>query len=265
MIIDLRVPNLGESIVEATVGKWHKQLGDPVWRGQVIVELETDKVYIEVEAEVDGFLLRIDQPAGSNVAVGQFLGAIENIRLPEIIDANVKSLVSNINISSIKANLSVLVDLISTKKRHIQVLQKQIAKFGEIHAPSHFFLQVDDYQVEIDQLSEQSQNIKDTAVQSLIGYNSHLNTIISSLSKIRTKTIELVTELSLGVDDINKVKTYMKTDKSDTPTYISQILEENTSFTKSIELRILYLDHLCQSLSNYSINISSKIREIQNL
>ena len=54
------VPELGESVVEATVGHWRKQEGDPVSAGDILVELETEKVDLEVGAEHSGVLARID-------------------------------------------------------------------------------------------------------------------------------------------------------------------------------------------------------------
>jgi 2-oxoglutarate dehydrogenase E2 component (dihydrolipoamide succinyltransferase) len=78
MAIEIRVPTLGESIVEATVGKWHKQAGDPVAAGEALVELETDKVNVEVTAEAAGVLGAIARREGENVAIGDVLGTIES-------------------------------------------------------------------------------------------------------------------------------------------------------------------------------------------
>ena len=77
MASEIRVPALGESIVDATIGKWHKQVGEQVAQGDLIVELETDKVNVEVEADAAGVLGRIDAAEGANVAVGQVIGSIE--------------------------------------------------------------------------------------------------------------------------------------------------------------------------------------------
>jgi 2-oxoglutarate dehydrogenase E2 component (dihydrolipoamide succinyltransferase) len=59
MPVEIRVPTLGESIVEATVGKWLKQVGDVVAAGETLVDLETDKVNVEVPAEQSGVLEHI--------------------------------------------------------------------------------------------------------------------------------------------------------------------------------------------------------------
>ncbi len=71
------VPELGESVVEATVGHWRKQEGDPVSAGDVLVELETEKVDLEVGAEHSGVLAHIEHNEGDNVKIGDVLGLIE--------------------------------------------------------------------------------------------------------------------------------------------------------------------------------------------
>lgn len=76
MALDIRVPPLGESLVEATVGQWLKHAGDAVKAGEPLVELETEKVNLEVSAGASGVLERIDKGPGSNVHVGEILGSI---------------------------------------------------------------------------------------------------------------------------------------------------------------------------------------------
>lgn len=71
------VPQLGESVVEATVGQWQKKVGDSVNVGDILVELETDKVDVEVGSESSGVLTRIAQEEGADVAVGDVLGEID--------------------------------------------------------------------------------------------------------------------------------------------------------------------------------------------
>jgi 2-oxoglutarate dehydrogenase E2 component (dihydrolipoamide succinyltransferase) len=73
---DIRVPTLGESVTEATIGKWFKQPGDAVAVDEPLVELETDKVTIEVPAPTAGVLSEIAAKNGDTVAVGALLGAI---------------------------------------------------------------------------------------------------------------------------------------------------------------------------------------------
>ena len=70
------VPVLGESITEATVSKWLKKEGDAVDADEPIVELETDKVNLEVPSPVSGTLLKINSQDGSVVEVGALLGSV---------------------------------------------------------------------------------------------------------------------------------------------------------------------------------------------
>src|SRR5215475_5083999 len=73
---EIRVPTLGESVTEATIGKWFKKPGDPVAVDEPLVELETDKVTIEVPAPAAGVLGEIAAKDGDTVAVGALLGQI---------------------------------------------------------------------------------------------------------------------------------------------------------------------------------------------
>jgi 2-oxoglutarate dehydrogenase E2 component (dihydrolipoamide succinyltransferase) len=74
---DIRVPTLGESVTEATIGKWFKRPGDAVSVDEPLVELETDKVTIEVPAPAAGTLAEISAKDGDTVAVGALLGQIK--------------------------------------------------------------------------------------------------------------------------------------------------------------------------------------------
>jgi 2-oxoglutarate dehydrogenase E2 component (dihydrolipoamide succinyltransferase) len=78
MATEIRVPTLGESITEAIVGKWFKNAGDSVKVDEPLVELETEKVTVEVPAPVSGVLGEIKVTQGQTVAVGALLGAISN-------------------------------------------------------------------------------------------------------------------------------------------------------------------------------------------
>src|SRR5438445_9473640 len=73
---EIRVPTLGESVTEATIGRWFKKAGDPVAVDEPLVELETDKVTIEVPAPSAGTLSEIIAADGTTVAVGALLGQI---------------------------------------------------------------------------------------------------------------------------------------------------------------------------------------------
>ena len=77
MAIEIKVPPLGESLVDAVVGTWLKGEGDEISRGETILELETDKVNLEVTAEDDGVLSSIKHQEGDTVTVGEVLGVLE--------------------------------------------------------------------------------------------------------------------------------------------------------------------------------------------
>ena len=76
MAAEIHVPELGESVADATVGRWLKQEGDNVSSGDALVELETDKINFEVEAEQDGVLESISKGEGETVNVGEVIGTI---------------------------------------------------------------------------------------------------------------------------------------------------------------------------------------------
>ncbi|MBM3510120.1 MAG: dihydrolipoamide succinyltransferase, partial [Alphaproteobacteria bacterium] len=76
MAIEIRVPTLGESISEATVGQWYKAVGDQVAQDETLCELETDKVTVEVPAPAAGTLAEIAAASGATVTIGALLGRI---------------------------------------------------------------------------------------------------------------------------------------------------------------------------------------------
>ena len=77
MTMDITVPTLGESVAEATVGTWTKGAGDPVETDEIICELETDKVTLEVRALASGVIAEIVAAEGATVEVGALLARIE--------------------------------------------------------------------------------------------------------------------------------------------------------------------------------------------
>jgi 2-oxoglutarate dehydrogenase E2 component (dihydrolipoamide succinyltransferase) len=76
MALEIRVPTLGESVTEATVAKWLRNVGDAVAADEPLVELETDKVTVEVNAPASGTLSEIKVDAGATVEVGTLLGSL---------------------------------------------------------------------------------------------------------------------------------------------------------------------------------------------
>ncbi len=77
MAIELKVPNVGESITEVQVGEWLKKVGDVVRRDESLVMIETDKVTVELPAPADGILKEIRVPSGTKASVGDIVGTFE--------------------------------------------------------------------------------------------------------------------------------------------------------------------------------------------
>lgn len=77
MAIEIKAPTFPESVADGTVATWHKQPGDAVKRDELIVDIETDKVVMEVLAETDGVLTQIVKNEGETVLSGELLGTIE--------------------------------------------------------------------------------------------------------------------------------------------------------------------------------------------
>jgi 2-oxoglutarate dehydrogenase E2 component (dihydrolipoamide succinyltransferase) len=77
MPVEIRVPPLGESVVEATVGRWTRKEGDAVAKDEILVELETDKITVEVAAQAAGTLGKIQKNEGETVGVNELLGTLE--------------------------------------------------------------------------------------------------------------------------------------------------------------------------------------------
>src|SRR5262249_48831300 len=86
-MIPIKVPPLGESIVEATVAKWLKNEGDTVAQGETLVELETDKITVEVPAFKAGVLKKRARAGGATVPVDDGLGQTEEPRAPGAVQA----------------------------------------------------------------------------------------------------------------------------------------------------------------------------------
>ena len=77
MSIEIKVPNLPESVQSATVATWHLKAGDAVKREQNLVDLETDKVMLEVPAIADGILKEVRIASGATVKAGDIIGILE--------------------------------------------------------------------------------------------------------------------------------------------------------------------------------------------
>lgn len=79
--MEIKIPEIGESVFEAVIAKWHKADGAPVNRDEVICELETDKISLELNAEVDG-VLHIKAKEGDTVPIGEVIATLEETDAP---------------------------------------------------------------------------------------------------------------------------------------------------------------------------------------
>src|SRR5437879_8790040 len=76
-IIEVKVPQLSESVAEATLLDWHKQEGEPVARDENLIDIETDKVVLELPAPADGVLVKIMKQARESVGSGDVIAQID--------------------------------------------------------------------------------------------------------------------------------------------------------------------------------------------
>ena len=88
MSIEIVTPMLPESVSEATVLAWHKEIGEPFNRDDILIELETEKIVLEVPAPADGVLSEIRKPSGETIYEGDILGIVENSSAAAVAEAS---------------------------------------------------------------------------------------------------------------------------------------------------------------------------------
>ena len=79
MSVEVKVPVLAESVAEANLLQWHKKAGDPVKRGENLIDIETDKVTLEVAAPSNGILIEILKQNGEDVQSDEIIARIESL------------------------------------------------------------------------------------------------------------------------------------------------------------------------------------------
>ena len=124
------VPALGESITEATVSKWLKKVGDPVEADEAIVELETDKVNLEVPSPLSGILSEINSKDGDNVEVGAVLGSVSEGKL------NVEKKATSKEEKEVETVPQDLIKEENTNVINLEIEKKPTPKLGKISATS---------------------------------------------------------------------------------------------------------------------------------
>ena len=97
MLHEIIVPELAESTVEATVASWLKKEGEIITKGDVIIELDTDKVSLEIVAPSDGLIQSISKQEGETVKVGDILGTIDDSEAVSNNETNVKSVETKVD------------------------------------------------------------------------------------------------------------------------------------------------------------------------
>ena len=124
------VPALGESITEATVSKWLKKVGDPVEADEAIVELETDKVNLEVPSPLSGILSEINSKDGDTVEVGAVLGSVSEGK------SNVEKKASSKQEKEVETVPEDLIKEENTNVINLEIEKKPTPKLGKISATS---------------------------------------------------------------------------------------------------------------------------------
>ena len=129
------VPVLGESITEATVSKWLKNEGDAVEADEPIVELETDKVNLEVPSPISGILSKIDSKDGSVVQVGALLGSVSDNGAGSNKDIKIDKVESTIeenNVVNLEAQKQKEEPVIFDEKKDDETTEKPLVLINEI-------------------------------------------------------------------------------------------------------------------------------------
>ncbi len=124
------VPALGESITEATVSKWLKKVGDPVEADEAIVELETDKVNLEVPSPITGILSEMNSKDGDTVEVGAVLGSISEGK------SNVEKKTPSKQEKEVETTSEDLIKEENTNVINLEIEKKPTPKLGKISATS---------------------------------------------------------------------------------------------------------------------------------
>ena len=102
---DILTPALGESVTEATIAKWTKKVGDPVKKDELLVELETDKVSLEVVSPADGVLKEIKFDTGATVTSQQVIAVIEEGAVADALQIQVLAGVDEVRVANLRVGL----------------------------------------------------------------------------------------------------------------------------------------------------------------
>lgn len=187
MSIDIKVPSLGESVTEATIARWYKNIGESVTIDEPLLELETDKVTLEVPAPVTGQLSEIKVNDGDTVEVGAILGTIiEGAAAEKKIEAPVKKEVI-IETPAVEATKPIEPEKIEDKIESISVSNDLSPAVRKI---------VSENNININEISPSGKNgriTKEDALNSLSSQSTKVETTINLKSTSNNKLTERVT------------------------------------------------------------------------
>ena len=187
MSIDIKVPSLGESVTEATIARWYKNIGESVTIDEPLLELETDKVTLEVPAPVTGQLSEIKVNDGDTVEVGAILGTIiEGAAAEKKTEAPVKKEVI-IETPAVEATKPIEPEKIEDKIESISVSNDLSPAVRKI---------VSENNININEISPSGKNgriTKEDALNSLSSQSTKIETDINLKSTSNNKLTERVT------------------------------------------------------------------------
>src|ERR1700731_1924339 len=123
-VMDILMPQLGETVTEGTIITWCKREGDAVQADDVLLEIETDKASTEVPAPMAGVLARILVTAGQTVAVGTTLAVLETARVPVVPSGQL----TGISTASVQQQVAAVREQVSAEQ------QQMVAEHGQVAA-----------------------------------------------------------------------------------------------------------------------------------
>ena len=217
MAIEIKVPEMGESIVEATVGAWVKNEGDQIEAGETILELETEKVNLEVTAPATGTLETVNIPEGEIVNVGTVLGTI-NTELVEKIQTQ-----ENINDSKKEPELQDSTQTENQEEKDINItpVAKNLADKHSINVDSingsgrAGKITIDDINAEINKITPLSNSKNDSPIpqeslETKKRITKRRETIAKRLTDAHLNTVMTTTYNEVDMSEIMAIRTKYK-------------------------------------------------------
>lgn len=200
-IVDIKVPSLGESVVEAVVAKWCKNAGDRVKKDEVIAELETDKVTMEVVASEAGMIKEIVASPGTTVAIGALLGRIETGSVPSVEPVN------SANSATISPNP--LLDKVAASPAAERILfQNDIPPQSVVGTGKNGLITREDALASVDNKKEERTELapKDKGRQRRVPMTKMRQAISSHLKSVQNEAAILTTFNEIDMSEVMRVR-----------------------------------------------------------